>query len=90
MNSTPLLSSNNRFSILPVDNIPEIDEPIKAKVVLNAETVPEPATPNKKWPRLERLHCSRFVINALDETEARRRSLNLKIELQMTQERPNR
>jgi hypothetical protein len=83
MNDTPSLSSYNRFSILTVDNIPEIDEPVETKVVLNSENTPELAAPSRKSrPRWERLHCSRFVINALDETEARQRSLTLKIELQ--------
>jgi hypothetical protein len=84
MNVTPSLSSNNRFSILPVDDILEIDEPIEPKVVLIPEPIPaNPTVPNRRnRPRWEKLHCSRFVINALDETEARRRSLTLKIELQ--------
>jgi Retrotransposon gag protein len=80
-NCTPLLSSQNRFSVLHVDNIPKIDEFVETKVMPSPKT----ARPSRKpRPRWEKLHCSRFVINTLDETEDRRRSLTLKIELQTT------
>jgi len=78
MSRTPPLS-NNRFSILPVDNIPEIDESVEPKVV----PIPEPISATRR-PRWERIHCSRFIINALDEINDARRSLTLKIELQTT------
>jgi hypothetical protein len=81
MNRTPPLSANNRFSILPVDNIPEIDESFETKVVPTPE--PTPAV-RKTRPRWERVHCSRFAINALDEAKDFRHSLTLKIELQTT------
>jgi hypothetical protein len=81
MKCTPPLSSNNRFSILPVDNIPEIDESFETQVV----PTPEPnLVLRKNRPRWEHVHCSRFAINALDEAKDFRRSLTLKIELQTT------
>ena len=81
MNCTPSLTTKNRFSILPVDNIPEIDESVETKVV----PIPEPiSTDWKTRPRWERIHCSRFVINVLDEAKDNRCSLTLKIELQTT------
>ena len=75
MNCTPLLSSHNRYSILPVDNTPEIDEPIEnPKVVQPPESVPEePAIPRHqprhKWEKCLPTH---FVIDALDEMEGSR------------------
>jgi hypothetical protein len=81
MNCTPLLSSQNQFSILPVDSIPEIDESVEAKVVPIPETISASQKPRPRW---ERLHCSKFVINTLDETKDHQCSLTLKIELQTT------
>ena len=80
MTPTPPLSSNNRFSILSVDSIPEIDESIEAKVVPIEGLAPE-KPPRPKWERRLPRH---FVISFLDETEEHRRSLTLKIELQTT------
>ena len=81
MNRTPSLSTTNRFSILPVDYIPEIDEYVETKVVQASEPISETLAPRPRW---ERVHCSRFIINALDEAKDERRSLTLKIELQTT------
>ena len=81
MNCTPPLATENRFSILPVDNIPEIHESVETKVV----PIPKPISADRKTrPQWERIHCSHFVINALDEAKDSRHSLTLKIELQTT------
>ena len=77
----PLLAVKNRFSILPVDDIPKIDEPVETKVV----PISEPISANQQnQPRWEKVHCSCFIINTLDEAKDGRRSLTLKIELQTT------
>ena len=81
MNCAPLLATHNRFSILSVENIPEIDEPVETKVVPTSEPI---SVSRKNRPRWERIHCSCFVINALDEAKDGRHSLTLKIELQTT------
>ena len=45
MNYMPLLSNHNQFSVLPVDNIPEIDELIEnPEVVQPSESIPEEPT----------------------------------------------
>ena len=81
MNCTPPLSSHNQYSILPVDNTPEIDEPIEnPKVVQPPESVPKMlAIHQRKWEKRLPAH---FVIDALDEMEGSQQSLTLKIELQ--------
>ena len=81
MNCTPPLATKNRFSILPVDSIPEIDESIETKVVPTSKPI---SAHRKNRPHWEKIHCSRFVINALDEAKDSRCSLTLKIELQTT------
>lgn len=81
MNRMPSLSKTNQFSILPVDHIPEIDESVETKVVQSPKPISETFAPRPRW---ERVHCSRFIINALDEAKDERRSLTLKIELQTT------
>jgi hypothetical protein len=82
MNCTPPLSSQNHFYILSVDSISnEIEKPVETKVVQNSESHSVPRTSRPNWEcRLP----SPFIVNVLDETEDRRRSLNLKIELQTT------
>jgi len=80
VNCTPPLSDQNRFAILPVDSIPEIEESFETpQVVQNIEKVS--ASPRPKWERRLPTH---FVVEALDETEGNRRSLTLKVELQTT------
>jgi hypothetical protein len=82
VNCTPPLSSQNQFSILSVDSISdEIEEPVKPKVVQTSESYSVPRTPRPNW---ERRLPSPFIVSVLDETEDRRRSLTLKIELQTT------
>ena len=65
----PPLSSNNRFSILSVDSIPEIDESIEAKVVPIEGLAPEKPTVKLTRPKLERRLPRHFIISFLDETE---------------------
>jgi hypothetical protein len=81
VNRTPPLSSRNRFSILSIDSIPEIEEPVETKVVQSSESHPVLRTFRPNW---EHRLPSSFVVSVLDETEDRRRSLTLKIELQTT------
>jgi hypothetical protein len=87
VNRTPPLSSHNQFSILSVDSIPEIDEPVvDPQVVPKLEKPSEkPSVPGRVWrPRWERRLPAHFVVDVLDETEGPRRSLTLKVELQTT------
>jgi hypothetical protein len=81
VNCTPPLSSRNRFSILSIDSIPEIEEPVETEVVQSSKSHPVLWTFRPSW---ERHLPSSFVVSVLDETEDRRRSLTLKIELQTT------
>src|ERR1700679_795301 len=83
----PLLVMQNRFSILPVDNISEIEEPFDTPedvqtIKIKPENAPTPRVLRPRWEK-KRL-TAHFVVDALDETEGRRRSLTLKIELQTT------
>ena len=78
MNSTPPLSDHNRFSVLSVDNIPEIDEPVETiKVVQTPKTLPPP----QRRPKWVKQLPKGFVISALDGTEKPRQSVSLNIEL---------
>jgi hypothetical protein len=84
--STPPLSNQNRFSVLPVDSMPEIEEPFDIpedvqKTKIKPEQTPPPRVLRPRWEKRLPAH---FVVDALDETEGRRRSLTLKIELQTT------
>ena len=68
----PPLSSHNRYSILPVDNTPEIDGLIEnPEVVQPPESIPEKLAifrckSQRKWEKHLPTH---YVIDALDETE---------------------
>ena len=83
MTCTPLSSAYNRFSVLHVDSIPEIKEPVENPPVVPPKTNP-PAPSRKRKPNWERRVLDHLVIDTLDEKEGRRRSLTLKIELQTT------
>ena len=83
MTRTPSLSTYNRFSILHVDSIPEIKEPVENHPVVPPETKP-PAPSRKRKPNWEKRIPDHLVIDTLDEKEGCRRSLTLKIELQTT------
>ena len=83
MTCTPSLSAYNRFSVLHVDSIPEIKEPVENPPVVPPKTNP-PAPSCKRKPNWEKHIPDHLVIDTLDEKEGRRRSLTLKIELQTT------
>ena len=79
------MPSRNRFSILSVDSIPEIDEFVKAEIVPTPNDTSETTSTKKALrPKWERRLPPQFVISHLEESEDRRRSLFLKIELQAT------
>ena len=83
MTCTPSLSTYNRFSVLHVDSIPEIKEPVESPPVVPPKT--DPPAPSRKWkPNWEKRIPGHLVIDTLDEKEGRHRSLTLKIELQTT------
>ena len=83
MTRTPSSSTYNRFSVLHVDSIPEIKEPVESPPVIPPKT--DPPAPARKWkPNWEKRILDGLVIDTLDEKEGRRRSLTLKIELQTT------
>ena len=80
---TPSLSTHNHFSILHVDSIPEIDEPVENLPVVPPKT--DPLAPScKQKPNWEKCIPNHLVIDTLDEKEGCCRSLTLKIELQTT------
>ena len=83
MTCTPLSSAYNRFSVLHVDSIPEIKEPVESLPVVPPKTNP-PAPSHKRKPNWEKRIPDHLVIDTLDEKEGCRRSLTLKIELQTT------
>ena len=79
----PSSSAYNWFSVLHVDSIPEIKEPVESPPVVPPKT--NPPTPSRKWkPNWEKRIPDHLVIDTLDEKEGRHRSLTLKIELQTT------
>ena len=79
----PSSSAYNRFSVLHVDSIPEIKEPVENSPIVLPKT--NPPTPSRKQkPNSEKHIPDHLVIDALDEKEGRHRSLTLKIELQTT------
>ena len=79
----PLSSAYNWFSVLHVDSIPEIKEPVESPPVVPPKT--DPPTPSRKQkPNWEKCIPDHLVIDTLDEKEGRSRSLTLKIELQTT------
>ena len=79
----PSSSTYNRFSVLHVDSIPEIKEPVESPPVVPPKANP-PAPPYKWKPNWEKRIPNHLVIDTLDEKEGRRHSLTLKIELQTT------
>ena len=81
--STPSSSTYNQFSVLHVDSIPEIKEPVESPPVVPPKTDP-PAPSRKQKPNWEKCILDHLVIDTLDEKEGRRCSLTLKIELQTT------
>ena len=83
MTCTPSPSAYNRFSVLHVDSIPEIKEPVENSPVVLPKTNP-PAPSRKQKPNWENHIPNHLVIDTLDEKEGQRRSLTLKIELQTT------
>ena len=83
MTCTPSSSAYNQFSVLHVDSIPEIKEPVENPPVVPPKTNP-PTPSRKRKPNWEKCIPDHLVIDTLDEKEGRRRSLTLKIELQTT------
>ena len=79
----PSSSTYNRFSVLHVDSIPEIKEPVESPPVVPPKTDP-PAPSHKRKPNWEKHIPDHLVIDTLDEKEGCRRSLTLKIDLQTT------
>ena len=82
MTCTPLLSAYNQFSVLHVDSIPEIKEPVESPVVPPKTDPPAPS--RKQKPNWEKRIPDHLVIDTLDKKEGHRCSLTLKIELQTT------
>ena len=77
----PLSSAHNWFSILHVDSIPEINEPVENLPVVPHKT--GPPAPSHRWkPNWEKCVLNHLVIDTLDEKEGCCHSLTLKIELQ--------
>ena len=76
MKSTPSSSAYNQFSVLSVDDIPEIDEPVE-----KAKDVPNPEPVRQFRPRWERKLPQRLVIAS---TEDEPRSLKLKVSIETT------
>ena len=76
MKSTPSPSTHNRFSILSVDNIPEIDEPVETP-----KDVPTPEPVRQFRPRWERSLPAKLVIAS---TENEPKSLKLKVSIETT------
>ena len=83
MTCTPSSSAHNWFSVLHVDSIPEIKEPVENSPIVLPKTNP-PAPSRKRKPNWENRIPDHLVIDTLDEKEGRRHSLTLKIELQTT------
>ena len=81
MTCTPSPSAYNWFSVLHVDSIPEIKEPVESPPVVPLKA--DPLIPSRKWKsNWEKRIPNHLVIDTLDEKEGRCRSLTLKIELQ--------
>jgi hypothetical protein len=78
---TPSLSRSNRFSVLPVDEVVEIDEiDKKIQVVQNSIGNAEPRVFRPKW---ERRLPPKLVIASTDES-SQSRSLKLKVDIETT------
>ena len=82
MTCTPSSSTYNQFSVLHVDSISEIKEPVESPVILPKTDPPAPS--RKRKPNWEKRIPDHLVIDTLDEKEGRHHSLTLKIELQTT------
>ena len=81
MTCTPSPSAYNWFSVLHVDSIPEIKEPVESPPVVPPKA--DPPAPSCIWKsNWEKRIPNHLIIDTLDEKEGRRRSLTLKIELQ--------
>lgn len=79
MNRTPSLSSHNRFAILPVDDIPEINESVeKIQVVQIPKPPKSDRLPRPKW---EKGLPSKFIIATVEDSQ---RSLKLKVSIETT------
>jgi transposase InsO family protein len=74
--STPSSSAHNRFAILPVDSIPEIDESVE-----QTKDVPKSEPVREFRPRWERSLPAKLVIAS---TEDEPRSLKLKVSIETT------
>jgi hypothetical protein len=74
--STPSSSTHNRFSVLSVDNIPEIDESVETP-----KNVPTPEPARQFHPRWERSLPAKLVIAS---TENEPKSLKLKVSIETT------
>ena len=83
MTCTPSSSTYNRFSVLHVDSIPKIKEPVESPPVVPPKTDP-PAPSRKRKPNWEKHIPDHLVIDTLDKKEGCCHSLTLKIELQTT------
>jgi hypothetical protein len=79
--STPSLSSSNRFSVLHVDEIIEIDEATEKIQVVQCISKDEVSLPPRlKWER----HISPAFIIATSDDVTPSRSLKLKVEIETT------
>ena len=79
MNCTPSLCSNNRFSVLSVDSITEIDEPVEIPQVVQTPKNQMPDQPT--WFSWEKCLPRRLVIAALEDGP---RSLKLNVDIETT------
>ena len=79
VNCTPSLRSNNQFSVLSVDSITEVDEPVETPQVIHT---PKNQTPDQStWFSWEKCLPPRLIIAALEDSP---RSLKLKVDLETT------
>ena len=84
----PLLSTSNHFSVLAVDTLTEIDDPVeKIQAMQTPETTtinkPAPNSERASRPKWERWILARLVI-ALLEDKNNNRSLKLKVSIETT------
>ena len=84
----PSLSTNNRFSVLAVDTLTEIDDLVeKIQAVQNPETTtinqPAPNSKRTSRPKWERWIPARLVIASLED-ENNNQSLKLKVSIETT------
>jgi hypothetical protein len=78
--STFLLHHHNRFSVLSVDTISEIDEPVETIQVVQPPE--KPRVRSSFWPQWERSLPTKLIISSVGENAPK--SLQLKVSIEMT------